>query len=205
MLLHFLYVDREDVLRHRQTSGFDRNIAQSFGIQPMIFGGIFKIWFGGKSKARRIAILRTKLESQDSEDDNLPAPDEPAVDQGDPTRSRLSVLAFDRNGDGAIDPNSELSLLQDASGATSNFDALKSFDANSDNYFDIDDPQFQKCGIWLDANQDGQFQDGEFRMLDQLGVKSIDLAKGLTDGAVSFMRLDGSEGLLKLAPSSATS
>lgn len=205
MSLHFLYADHKDVLRHRQTSGFDGDIAQSFGIQLMIFGGIFKIWFGGKSKARRIGILRTKLESQDSDDDNLPAPDEPAVDDSDPTRSQLSVLAFDRNGDGSIDPNTELSFLQDASGAASNFDALKSFDTNSDNSFDIDDPQFQKCGIWLDANQDSQFQDGEFNTLGQLGVKSIDLAKGLTEGAVSFMRLDGSEGLLKLAPSSATS
>lgn len=170
-----------------------------------MFRGIFRIWFGGKSKARRLSILAFKIENPDQEDDNAPGVDDPVGDGSgstDPAASSRPVLAFDRNGDGEIDPSSEVSFLEDAAAATNNFDALKSFDANNDDLFDANDPQFQQFGVWTDSNQDGKFDPGEFVSLDQMGIASIDLAKGLSGDSVAITRTDGSEGLLKLAASS---
>jgi hypothetical protein len=166
-----------------------------------MFRGIFRIWFGGKSKSRRLSMLAHKVESPDQEDDNLPGIDDPFGEGSgppDPTPSNRSVLAFDRNNDGTIDPSSELSLLQDAPGATTNFGALQTFDSNADDVFDANDPQFQKFGIWADDNQDGQFALGEFKTFAEMDIVSIDLAQGLIDDSVTIKRTDGTEDLLKL-------
>lgn len=181
----------------------------------MIFGGIFKKWFGGgqrKRAARLEAIAALKLQTDEQEDDNLPGvdpnPDDTAGQDGitdnpttpgdTPTGSDEPLLAFDRNGDGVIDPETELSFLEDSPSATTNFQALESFDTNADNLFDANDPQFHKFGVWTDFNRDAQFQADEFKTLTELGIVSVDLSKGLVDGSLSITRSDESEGLLKL-------
>jgi hypothetical protein len=172
--------------------------------KPM-FRGIFRIWFGGKRDARLSSIRARKVEAPDQEDDNLPGVDDPTGEGSrspDPTGPNRPVLAFDRDDEGVIDPASELAFLQDAPDTTTNFDALKSFDANGDDVFDVNDPQFQRFGVWTDDNQNGQFETGEFKTLDQMNIESIDLSKGLSGDALSIKRFDGSEGLLKLTTTS---
>ena len=155
----------------------------------MMFGGIFKVWFGGKAKARREAIAArgaaASAPSSTESGNQLPG-----------------VLAIDSNGDGVIDPATEADFKTGVPGATSALDGLKSYDSNSDSVLDADDPQFHKFGIWNDKNNDGKFQPGEFQALADYKIESIDLSAGLNNGLLSAYTTDGSEKTLALRLSS---
>lgn len=166
----------------------------------MIFGGIFKIWFGGKAKARRIGQIRLKLQNanaandQEEVDDNAPGTD----GGGDVSGQTAGTLAIDRNEDGAIERGTETSFKQDKPGALSDFEGLKSFDDNDDGLIDVNDPQFQKFGIWNDANNDTEFQPGEFQSLAALDIDSIDVSIEPVDGMLTVYKTDGSSSKLAL-------
>ena len=168
-----------------------------------IFGGIFKIWFGGKAKARRIGQIRLKLQNANTGDDSEEPDDNAPGSDGGPDVSQQipGVLALDRNGDGVIDPNADTNFKNDKDGATSVLEGLQSFDANEDGLLDFNDPEFQKFGIWNDANNDGIYQSEEFQTLPALGIESIDLASGLTNGLLLVTRTDGTAGQLALSQS----
>ena len=178
-----------------------------------IFGGIFKVWFGGKARARRFGIIRLNAEADEAErlkNQNNPGADNGSdgTDGGDPgsdgstTPKQISgTLALDRNGDGAIDPNADTAFKGDKAGATSALEGLQSYDTNDDGLIDVNDPQFQKFGVWNDKNNDGQYQSGEFETLAQLGIESIDVAAGLTNGLLTVNKTDGTTGLLSLTQS----
>jgi hypothetical protein len=89
-------------------------------------------------------------------------------------------LAFDRNGNGAIDDGSELfgSAVRLANGALAKngFEALRELDANRDNVFDAADPAFGKVVVWTDRNGDRRSTPTELMSLAEAGVRSISLA-----------------------------
>lgn len=170
-----------------------------------IFGGIFKVWFGGKAKARRNTIIKLQAQAEADRllDDNTPGIDT-GGDGGDTggTGSDNQIagkLAVDRNGSGTIDPVADTSFKNDKPGAVSDFEGLQSYDSNNDDVLDTTDPQFQKLGVWNDSNEDGQFQAGEFQTLSQLGVDYVDLAPGLSSGLLTVYKTDGSEAKIALS------
>ncbi len=51
----------------------------------------------------------------------------------------------------------------------------KVYDTNKDGVFDSKDENFDKFGVWQDANSDGVVQSGEFKTLDEAGIVSLSL------------------------------
>lgn len=152
------------------------------------FGGIFKKWFhnGSRKQAARIRLVvaaRAQEERQRLYDLNNP--------QG--------PLALDRDGDGVIDPATDLGFVDEAIGATTDLDGLFAFDANGDGKLDATDPQWQRFGLWNDTNKDGKFQAGEFKSLDAMGVASINLDASDVDSRLDVTFTDGRSGTIALA------
>lgn len=185
----------------------------------MFLGGIFRKWFGkrfGTSPRMRAARLRLIAEAQSDEDNlrdqNLPGggfepldPDQVdgsigpgnSDDQTTPPQALQGRLALDGNNDDVIDSEEAGFFHQ----APAPLDALMAFDTDQDGLLDLADPQWQSFGIWDDANQDQQFQTGEFQSLAQLGIARINLDAGLTDGKLSVTQTDGTQRLLALSAS----
>jgi hypothetical protein len=117
------------------------------------------------------------------------------------------ILVIDRNGDGEITGNSELSFLTEKTAAKSNLDALGALDSNRDGKLDATDKRFAELNVWIDANRNGVSDDGEIKALDELGISEISLAsrassQKLKVGASgvlatsTFKRTDGSVGTI---------
>jgi len=91
------------------------------------------------------------------------------------------LLAWDRNGNGAIDDGGELfgsetrlTMGPDAGRKAANgFEALKELDANGDGRVDALDAAFADLRVWKDANGDGLSQAGELFTLGDAGVQSL--------------------------------
>lgn len=88
------------------------------------------------------------------------------------------MLAFDRNGDGRVDPSTELSFLGDTPNARTAIAGLASFDTSGDGVLSNADSAFARFLIWRDANGNGVSDLGETQSLDQAGVVSINLVGG---------------------------
>lgn len=93
------------------------------------------------------------------------------------------ILAYDRNGDGFVDPGTEVSFLGDVPNARTAIQGLGAFDTNKDGTIDANDTSFGKFLIWRDQNGNGVSDIGEVQSLAQAGVQSIQLsgAKVSTD------------------------
>jgi len=98
-------------------------------------------------------------------------------------------LAFDRDGDGAINKTSEISFTQDKEGAKSDLEGLAAWDTNSDGILDKQDANFGKLLVWVDKNQNGRSTASELRTLEQAGITSINL-KGQATGYTAAMTID---------------
>lgn len=98
-------------------------------------------------------------------------------------------LAFDRDGDGAINKTSEISFTQDKAGAKSDLEGLSAWDTNGDGILDKLDANFGKLLIWVDKNQNGRSTASELRTLEQAGIASINL-KGQATGYTAAMTID---------------
>jgi hypothetical protein len=118
------------------------------------------------------------------------------------------ILAYDRNGDGIIDPTREIAFVDDLPGAFSDLEGLAAFDSDANGFFGAGDERFTEFRIWQDINQDGVSQAGELTTLAERNIAAINLAEdytgqtpiGATDnvlyGTSSFIRTDGSSGLV---------
>ena len=87
------------------------------------------------------------------------------------TSGEDGLLAYDRNGDGAIDNHGELFGTETDDG----FLMLAEFDTNADGVIDANDAAFNDLVVWIDANTDGYSQAEELYTLDELGITSINL------------------------------
>ncbi|MCG2842128.1 hypothetical protein L6Q21_14155 [Sandaracinobacter sp. RS1-74] len=85
------------------------------------------------------------------------------------------ILALDRNGDGKIDRQSEISFAKDIEGAKTDLEGLAAYDSNGDGKLSAEDKLWGEFRVWRDINQDGQSSVQELLTLDEAGVKSISL------------------------------
>jgi Ca2+-binding RTX toxin-like protein len=86
------------------------------------------------------------------------------------------LLVIDRDGDGRISGPSELSLLPEKPGATSDLDALGALDSNRDGKIDASDARFGDLKVWVDRDGDGTTDAGELGTLGDHGIASIGLS-----------------------------
>jgi hypothetical protein len=84
----------------------------------------------------------------------------------------MGLLCRDLNGNGKIDNAGELF----GSSTVDGFSLLASLDSNGDHRIDANDAAWSTLQVWVDSNGDGVTQSGELHTLDDLGIKSIDLA-----------------------------
>ncbi|WP_035851728.1 Ig-like domain-containing protein [Deefgea rivuli] len=101
---------------------------------------------------------------------------------GDGWRDRMSwlkggdgFLAFDADGNGKIDRADELAFVGYKAGAQTDLEGLRGFDSNGDGFLSSLDERWSKFGVWVDANENGVTDAGEFRTLDAFGITSIAL------------------------------
>jgi Ca2+-binding RTX toxin-like protein len=101
---------------------------------------------------------------------------------GDGWRRRTSwvgandgLLVYDANGDGKIDKAEEISFVGYKEGAQTDLAGLAAFDTNGDGVFNAQDEQWQRFGVWQDANSNGVTDAGELHTLAELGVESVSL------------------------------
>ena len=99
------------------------------------------------------------------------------------------LLAIDLNDDGRVNDGSEIVFTQYADGSKTDLEGLSiAFDTNEDGKLSAEDEQFDKFGVWQDADSDGVTDEGEFMSLVSLGIETIGL---VNDGNTSVSQ-DGS-------------
>jgi hypothetical protein len=95
------------------------------------------------------------------------------------------ILALDRNGNGIIDTNSEISFSADIGASVSDLEGLRAFDANANGCFDDGDAQFAEFRVWKDTNQNGISEASELLTLAEAGVKAFNLTLNLTGQSIA--------------------
>lgn len=86
------------------------------------------------------------------------------------------MLVHDANGNGIVDGAGEVTFTN-VEGAKSDLDGLKVFDTNHDGVLSNLDTDFGTFGVWVDSNQNGVSDPGEFKSLADLGITSINLSE----------------------------
>jgi hypothetical protein len=115
------------------------------------------------------------------------------------------MLVIDRNNDGRITSNSELTFGAEDGNASSSLEALMKLDSNNDRKIDAADARFGELKVWIDRNGNGVTDSGELKSLADLGIASISLSsigteatakpgKNIVRSTASFTRADGSIG-----------
>jgi hypothetical protein len=86
---------------------------------------------------------------------------------------RDGLLVMDLNGDGKIGDGRELfgsaTVLKTGETATDGFKALRDLDDNQDGVIDATDAAFAKLKVWVDANGNGETDEGELKSLQDGG------------------------------------
>lgn len=100
-----------------------------------------------------------------------------------------AFLAYDRDGDGAINRLSEISFAQDTAGAKSDLEGLTAWDTNKDGILDAKDENFGKLVIFQDLNQNGRSTQKELKTLAEAGISAIDL-RGLATGYTADLGIE---------------
>jgi Ca2+-binding RTX toxin-like protein len=85
------------------------------------------------------------------------------------------LLAYDKNNDGIIKDQDEISFLSYLSGAQTDLEGLRAFDSNANGLLDAGDAHWGLFRVWQDANQDGASAAGELVTLTAAGITSIAL------------------------------
>ncbi len=97
------------------------------------------------------------------------------------------ILVLDRNGDGMIDRQSEISFTQDVEGAKTDLEGLAAYDSNGDGKLSAEDARWGEFQVWRDLNQDGKSKPKELMTLAEAGVKSISLSGQATGQLRGFV------------------
>lgn len=85
------------------------------------------------------------------------------------------ILVYDPNGTENVINADQISFTSYLPGAKSDLEGLKAFDLNHDGILDSQDSAFNHFGVWIDSNQNGQVDSGEFQTLSQANIQSIAL------------------------------
>lgn len=108
-------------------------------------------------------------------------------------------LAYDANGNGAVDDGSEIVFSRYARTAQGDLQSLaEAFDTDHDSRLTAADEKWARFGIWQDANQNGVTDAGEFRSLSSMGVVSVGL---VSDGAFAVQDGNTIHGVAKITMS----
>ncbi len=91
-----------------------------------------------------------------------------------------AILAYDLNGDGKVDPSTEITFKPDVAVATNSFGGLSAFDTNGNGYLDPGDAGWSKFLVWHDVNGNGVSDPGETETLTQAGVAKLALTPTIT-------------------------
>ena len=114
--------------------------------------------------------------------------------------SNIAFLAFDRNGNGAIDDGSELFsntvTLPNGQRAANGFEALAQYDSNGDGVIDKNDPIWNSLLLWIDRNHDGISQPGELTPISASPITAIELQHHWTNRLDQSGNRFGYEGVL---------
>ena len=98
-------------------------------------------------------------------------------------------LVYDRNNDGLINSGSELfgdyTPLGNGEFAKNGFAALADLDVNGDGIIDAEDEAFAHLKVWRDLNQNGKTDAGELFTLQELQIKSLNLAHENTNKIIN--------------------
>ena len=79
------------------------------------------------------------------------------------------LLAFDKDGDGAIRHHDELSFTGYHPGARTDLEGLRGFDSNRDGMLSAADANWSKFRVWRDANGNGISEDASCRPSRAMG------------------------------------
>ena len=85
-------------------------------------------------------------------------------------------LAFDKQGNGLISDDDEISFVDYVDGAQTDLDGLGAFDTNHDGLLNSSDELWDSFGVWQDVDQDGVSDQGEFLTLNEVEIDSIQLS-----------------------------
>lgn len=106
------------------------------------------------------------------------------------------VLVYDKNADGLISDQSEISFVGYQAGSRTDLEGLRAFDSNQNNQLDNQDAEWQRFGV---------VQNNQFLTLDELNIQSINLYSDnqfqrLSDGVTEYgqgvyTKTDGSTGI----------
>lgn len=114
-----------------------------------------------------------------------------------------ALLAYDRYGDGIVHDSSQIAFKQFMPDAQTDLQGLAAFDSNHDQIIDQRDALWSKLGVWLDANENGLGEQGEYVSLNAAGITSISLvsdhqfslSQGVSVyGKTTFTRANGTVG-----------
>lgn len=81
------------------------------------------------------------------------------------------LLVLDDNGNGIVDDQSELFGNRNRAA----YEDLAQYDENDDGIINADDSIWGSLQLWVDANSDGQTNEGELKTLGQMGFKEINV------------------------------
>jgi len=103
--------------------------------------------------------------------------------------SHDGLLVMDRNCDGIINDGRELfgndTILKNGTKAANGFQVFAEVDNNHDGKIGAADPAFSQLRVWVDYDGDGYSSPEELRTLNELGIKSINLASTITNATDS--------------------
>ncbi|WP_306045102.1 Ig-like domain-containing protein, partial [Nioella sp. MMSF_3534] len=101
------------------------------------------------------------------------------------------VLFWDREGDGQLHDSGQYIFGQDTGSDLAGL--RQDFDSNQDGLFNAEDERFAEFGVWQDVDQDGMLDDGEMRLLSDLGIVEIDLyGDGVSSNPTDNVHVQGS-------------
>ncbi|MEP3279374.1 MAG: calcium-binding protein, partial [Stappiaceae bacterium] len=109
-------------------------------------------------------------------------------------------LAYDANGNGTIDDNSELF----GSGDVDGFSILAAHDSNGDGLINASDTIFNDLRVWQDANGDGVSASGELISLTQAGITEINLSADYVDNWIDAGWISHSSGYTQTSGATGT-
>ncbi|GAB5457604.1 MAG: hypothetical protein Hens3KO_06340 [Henriciella sp.] len=92
------------------------------------------------------------------------------------------LLALDKDGDGVIDPLTDISFVDDLPDAETDLEGLNAYDTNGDGWLDASDADFSRFQIWKDVNYNASVEEGELSSLSDIGIKRIGLTSAPDSG-----------------------
>lgn len=87
------------------------------------------------------------------------------------------LLALDENNNGVIDNQSELF----GSSTSGSFQSLARHDSNEDGLMNNEDRVWNRLRMWVDADSDGDTDEGELKRLSDFNITEIDLGYNIID------------------------